>query len=316
MNTKSFVQNLNQITAALISMTPAQREVVHQSIRESQVELPTNELFQPIFDTSSSCPHCTSTHLRKWGKSGETQRYRCNHCAKTFNIKTKTPLARLRKCHLWEEYARCMELKLTLRQAASICHINLKTAFLWRHRFLMANTAKTQDKLSGIIEVDEFFMAYSEKGSKKLTRGRKARKRGGDADKRTKDDQVAILLSIDRSKHIVNKVLAADTASEIEANFEPHILSNSVLCSDGAWPYVNIAEHKNCVHKRLINGKNRVIENIYHIQTVNGAITHFKSWVVGKMKGVATKYLPHYLTWFRESSAKYDFQQILLAAYR
>ena len=74
-------------------------------------------------------------------------------------------------------------------------------------------------------------------------------------------------------------MLAADTASEIEANFEPHIISSSVLCSDGAWPYVNIAENKNCNHKRLINGKNRVIENIYYIQTVNGAITHFKSLV-------------------------------------
>jgi len=316
MKTKSFVLKLNQITSALISMTPAQREVVHQSILASQVEMPTNELFQPIFDTSSCCPHCTSTLLRKWGKSGETQRYRCNHCTKTFNIKTKTPLARLRKCHLWEEYARCMELKLTLIQAAAICHINLRTAFLWRHRFLMANAAKTQDTLSGIIEVDEFFMAYSEKGSKQLTNGRKARKRGGDADKRTTDEQVAILLSIDRSKHIVSKVLAADTALEIETNFESHITNNSVLCSDGAWPYVNVAEHKHCDHKRLINGKNRVIENIYHIQTVNGYITHFKSWVIGKMKGIATKYLPHYLAWFRESSAKYDFQKILVAAYR
>lgn len=138
MKTKSFVLKLNQITTALLSMTPAQREVVHQSIRTSQVEMPINELFQPIFDASPSCTycaHCASAHLKKWGKSGETQRYRCNHCAKTFNIKTKTPLARLRKCHLWEEYARCIELKLTLRQAASICHINLKTAFLWRHRF-------------------------------------------------------------------------------------------------------------------------------------------------------------------------------------
>ena len=88
----------------------------------------------------------------------------------------------------------------------------------------------------------------------------------------------------------MNKVLAADTALEIEANFEPHIISNFVLCSDGAWPYVNIAEHKNCDHKRLINEK-RVIENIYHIQTVNDAITHFKSWVVGKMKGIATIFI-------------------------
>jgi transcription elongation factor Elf1 len=93
-------------------MTPAQKEAVHQSIRTSQVEMPINELFQPIFDASPSCfscPHCHSAHLRKWGKSGETQRYRCNHCAKTFNIKTKTPLAWLRKYHQWEEYARCIE---------------------------------------------------------------------------------------------------------------------------------------------------------------------------------------------------------------
>jgi hypothetical protein len=110
-------------------------------------------------------------------------------------------------------------------------------------------------------------MASSEKGSKHLTNGRKARTRGGDADKRTKDEQVAILLSIDRSQHIVSKVLVVDTVLEIETNFESHITSHSVLCSDGAWPYVKIAEHKSCDHKRLINVKNRVIGNIYHNQT-------------------------------------------------
>ena len=89
MKTKSFTLKLNQITSALLSMTPAQREVVHQSIRTSQVEMPIQELFQPIFDTNPSCPHCSSAHLRKWGKSGGAQRYRCNCCAKTFNIKTK-----------------------------------------------------------------------------------------------------------------------------------------------------------------------------------------------------------------------------------
>ncbi|NQY65990.1 MAG: IS1595 family transposase, partial [Alteromonadaceae bacterium] len=32
-------------------------------------------------------------------------------------------------------------------------------------------------------------------------------------------------------------------------------------------------------------------------------------------KGVATKYLSHYLAWFKETYAKLDFQQILRAAY-
>jgi hypothetical protein len=68
----------------------------------------------------------------------------------------------------------------------------------------MAKASKQQDTLSGIIEVDEFFMASSEKGSKHLTNGRKASKRAGDADKRTKDEPVAILLSTYRSQHIVS----------------------------------------------------------------------------------------------------------------
>ena len=111
-------------------------------------------------------------------------------------------------------------------------------------------------------------------------------------------------------------MLAADTALEIETHFESHITSHSVLCSDGAWPYVKIAEHKSCDHKRLINVKNRVIGNIYHNQTVYVSNTHFECLVSVIMKCIATKYLRHYLAWFRERNAKYDFKQILVAAYR
>jgi hypothetical protein len=34
------------------------------------------------------------------------------------------------------------------------------------------------------------------------------------------------------------------------------------------------------------------------------------------MRGVATKYLAHYLAWFKETRAKLDKQQILAAAYQ
>ncbi|NQY64852.1 MAG: IS1595 family transposase, partial [Alteromonadaceae bacterium] len=48
MKTKSFVSKLNQITRALLSMTPAQREVVHQSIQASCTEITMDELIQPL----------------------------------------------------------------------------------------------------------------------------------------------------------------------------------------------------------------------------------------------------------------------------
>ncbi|CAG20339.1 hypothetical transposase [Photobacterium profundum SS9] len=316
MRAKTFTYRLKYITQLLLDMTPAQREQVKLNIQSIQPEITVGDIIQPIFDISPQCPHCHSLHFNKWGKSGSVQRYRCKECAKTFNIKTKTPLAKLHKCDLWLQYAECMELKLPLRQAAKICNINLKTAFLWRHRFLEAQSEQYKDKLSGIIEVDEFFLAYSEKGTKKLNGDRVARKRGGEVDKRKRGEQVAVLLSIDRSKHMIDGVLADDTASEISSHLEPYIVKDSILCSDGAWAYVSIAEETNCDHKRLISNENRVQDKIYHIQTVNGAIAHFKGWIDIKMRGVATKYLPHYLAWFRESYAGLNFQQMLVAAYR
>ena len=83
-----------------------------------------------------------------------------------------------------------MVLKLTLRETADTCGINLKTAFLWRHRFLMVQAGQNDDALSGIIEVDEFFLAHSEKGSKTLVYKKKARKRGGNIDKELKRDRL------------------------------------------------------------------------------------------------------------------------------
>ncbi|MBL4821899.1 MAG: IS1595 family transposase, partial [Colwellia sp.] len=48
MNTKSFVGMLNQVTKVLFSMTPAQREIVHQSIQALDTEMSTDELIQPL----------------------------------------------------------------------------------------------------------------------------------------------------------------------------------------------------------------------------------------------------------------------------
>jgi hypothetical protein len=65
MKTKSFVSKLNLITKELFSMTPAQREVVHQSIQALDTEISTDELIQPLFDALSQCPHCQSGSIQR-----------------------------------------------------------------------------------------------------------------------------------------------------------------------------------------------------------------------------------------------------------
>jgi len=71
MDTKTFVNQLSQITESLLAMTPAQREIVHQAIQTSQAEIIVNEMIQPMFDHLSQCPHCHSTNFKKWGKAKE-----------------------------------------------------------------------------------------------------------------------------------------------------------------------------------------------------------------------------------------------------
>ena len=55
---------------------------------------------------------------------------------------------------------------------------------------------------------------------------------------------------------MIDGVLSADTKDEIEAHLDPHIKRDSVLCSDGAWVYVGVAEKTKCDHQRLTFWRN------------------------------------------------------------
>jgi len=43
----------------------------------------------------------------------------------------------------------------------------------------------------------------------------------------------------------------------------------------------------------------RVLEGVYHVQTVNNYHERLKSWLNGSLRGVSTKYMPNYLAWMR-----------------
>lgn len=43
----------------------------------------------------------------------------------------------------------------------------------------------------------------------------------------------------------------------------------------------------------------RVIEGVYHVQSVNSYHQRLRTWINGDLRGVATKYMPNYLAWMR-----------------
>ena len=62
------------------------------------------------------------------------------------------------------------------------------------------------EKFDGIVEIDETYFLYSEKGRRNITE-RKPRKRGGKSKQRgISNEQVCVLVARDRTKSTVSKV--------------------------------------------------------------------------------------------------------------
>ena len=66
----------------------------------------------------------------------------------------------------------------SLRKASEMIEVHYVTLFYWRHKLLSALKQMDFEQFSGIVEMDETYFLYSEKGKRNID-GRKSRKRGG-----------------------------------------------------------------------------------------------------------------------------------------
>ena len=90
------------------------------------------------------------------------------------------------------------------------------------------------------------------------------------------------------------KTFVATTATPLS-----RLRYKELLCSDGYKPYIALSEKNDLIHKLLdVAGGIKVIDKVIHIQNVNAYHSRLKAWVK-RFHGVATKYLEHYLGWFR-----------------
>jgi len=263
---------------------------------EVETNIADNQVGQAIADheeTVSACPHCHSHELNRWGMTKQgIQRYKCKDCSKTFNALSGTPLYRMKQSEKWIKYTELMWQGVSLREAARQLNINLRTSFRWRHTFLKNPAKYGVSELNGVIEADETFLPNNSKGRRRLNRP--ARKRGGG-----RIQQVPILIALDRNGEISHQVLERNTRAQIQSALTPMLTPGSVLCTDGNQSYRGIAEDLSIDHKRLIGLDNqRVIDGVYHIQTLNNYMMRWKGWLK-RFHGVGSCYLESYLSWFR-----------------
>lgn len=254
------------------------------------------------------CPHCATPGAKANGKSRGMQRYLCRSCKRTFGALTGTKLSGLHRKETWLTFGACLAAGDTVKRSAERCGIAVSTAFRWRHRFLAA-IESTPGKLRGIVEADETFVLDSRKGDRSWQHAqqgkavatppdRKPRKRGGKASKRgLSDEQVPVLVAVDRSGTTVSAVRPQVSAAAFHAVLAPVLDKDALLVTDGCTSYPPCAASLGVSHEVLNQSNGERTRGEIHINTVNNRHSRLKDFL-RRRRGIATKYLGSYLRWF------------------
>jgi len=290
--------DFKQLVEALKGLTNRQKTIINHMLDDGVDNSPIPEMEKHLGD-APECPHCHSSEINRHGKTGDSQRYKCKSCQKTFVATTGTPLHRLRNKELWNDYAQCMIEGRSIRKSAEIIGVNPKTAFRWRHRLLQVPDKEKADELVGIVEADETLVRKSNKGQRDLDRA--PRKRGGRAPRRgrDRDSWTPVLVARDRGGRVFDEPMESMAYTNLKKVLVDRLSDDIVFCSDSMTSYARMCKTHEIKHVQLNDSEGeRVVDEVFHIQNVNAYHARFKRWM-RRFNGVATKYLRHYLGWFR-----------------
>ena len=177
------------------SSTAVQQEIVSSLL---SISLQESEIKDSKETRAVSCPHCSSKRIRANGRLNGVQRYLCNGCKKNFSETTGKFWFAIKKKDKLNRYLYCLLSGYSIRKSAKETGISLQTSFNWRHKLLTSFSSVSVEGFQGIVESDDLFFAYSEKGNRNLDR--EPKKRGEKAGKAgISHEKVAVVATCDRS---------------------------------------------------------------------------------------------------------------------
>jgi len=254
------------------------------------------------------CPRCGCTRAYRHGffrlKNGtRKQRLRCRSCRRTFNQDTGTPLSYLKKRDLWDQQALSMAQELPLRRVAATLHIHVATAFRWRHRLLATLCLRPQPMLAGQVAASEAYIRYSEKGSRhtggpgahgvRRTRAAGFRPVRG-AFRRFIDGKPSCVLMACAGEQRVVRIVSRGqpTPAQLQAGLAQALAAGAELLTLGLAAYAAACLR---LGVRCQEATPRSTPNCRAMMFLQSGVY---SWLA-TFRGVATRYLDHYMSWYR-----------------
>ncbi|MBE6072699.1 MAG: IS1 family transposase [Clostridium butyricum] len=223
------------------------------------------------------CPNCNEKSYIKFGKYNGIQRYKCKKCCKTFSKTTKALWSYSKKdAEIWVKFMELTLQKTSLRTCSKILKINIRTAFMWRHKVMQCMIHNVvADKLEGKVFITKAIQKENFKGCRNITTSeRKNVWIVGAKDRR--DSMIIVPLcnnywNKDSFKKLIYSKIKKD--SYIVPDYDRYMMNEAKKHNKG------------------------IVLNVYKGECMKNFRENLKRWI-GEFKGVATKYLSEYLTYF------------------
>ena len=228
----------------------------------------------------NKCPYCESNKIIKYGMYRSSQRYKCKveSCGKIFTNEIYNQFRYSKKFKdKWREYFALLNKGLTIRECATELNITIVTAFFWRHRFLYDIKSKYYiDKITSYVELTKMVVVENFKGSRDIPN--------------IKRDRITVVNALNDSIDIIPIISARKHLGfyEIRDNIIPRLDRKAYVEGFIDGRLKNFAEKFNEINRvKIKRVKKRTIDIQYSIKA--------KIWL-NKFRGIATKYLDHYLS--------------------
>lgn len=215
-------------------------------------------------------------------------------------------MAYSKRMERWADFCACAVWSLSVRATAQELGIHKDTAWRWRHRLLRALLAADHLRLAGIVEMEPAFFIYSEKGRRRLRRP--PRRRGSSSGVTFVPDLAAVLVARARNGTVVARVTGRRPPhhSALSQLLSRHWGNVETVLTSMTWRHtLEIFCRAAGVQFKIMRSRVSVGKDggLLHMANVRGYIVRFRRWLV-RFRGVATKYLDHYLCWHRFLEAR------------
>ena len=242
------------------------------------------------------CPHCHSNKIIKHSKYKNTQRYKCKSCKKTFLPTTGTLVHHIKKPKKFEQYISIVKKEglLTIQEMSNRLQISIPTSFEWRHKLLLS-LPKKKEKFTGETQMDDIWFLYSQKGRRGL---KYSRKRGGTSHRGDNNFQAKIIAASDKNQvemklAKIGRISKNDIICAVGDKFK----NNTKLVTDAHGSYSAFAKETNLEHVNF-KAKNHKAETGENVQYINNLASRLKTLINHTQRGVSTKYLSLYVSYF------------------